>query len=424
MSLKMKINKFFSDRFGFEKGIDITDETLVLYRKNVVIKNIIFVSNLIYTLIFTIISFGEKSNWLLTILMFPVTFLVNHALKKTINKDKNDQTLQMIGMYLASFYMFLSAIIIYFKLKNGSLIFLQECGYILIYYSLAVCAFYQNKKMLKVVFQWVMAIVTILHFTVTYNVLFSEEAMDINLFISRFLVSNEFKDIVIRTILLAMFMLILYVSVQMSGYMQEERRTELQKRRQIQEDFTNVVTQIFDVTLNSGEKSDDDIHNIMVLSLMSKRLGSLLGFDFNECEDILKYSRIHIDQKINFKVNGSTEDEKFELLKEQTTLGSKLISRIQLERKCEEIIRATFEGANDEGFVKRIKSIQNDVSAQIILICDLYVTMRSIKTYKKAYNHKLTMQYMNEQFKCYFDVAVFERFTRFQDEFENIYDEN
>ena len=151
MSFKNKLKniKIFDNMFGFESGVDITNDNQVLYRKNVVIKNIIFVSNLIYTLIFSILSFGEKSNWLLTILMFPVTFLVNHALKKNINKDPDDYMTQTISMYLASFYMFLSAIIMYFKLKNGSLVFLQECGYILIYYSLAVVAYYQNKKMVS-----------------------------------------------------------------------------------------------------------------------------------------------------------------------------------------------------------------------------------------------------------------------------------
>ncbi|MDE5715799.1 MAG: hypothetical protein K2I42_06655, partial [Anaeroplasmataceae bacterium] len=60
MSLKTKIknNKFFSNAFGFESGIDITDDTKVLYRKNIVIKNIIFVSNLIFTLMFAFLSFG------------------------------------------------------------------------------------------------------------------------------------------------------------------------------------------------------------------------------------------------------------------------------------------------------------------------------------------------------------------------------
>lgn len=426
MSIKNKIKKMkiFDNMFGFESGIDITDDNQVLYRKNVVIKNIIFVSNLIYTLIFTIISFGEKSNWLLTILMFPVTFLVNHALNKTINKDPNDKMTQTVAMYLASFYMFLSAIIIYFKLKNGSLVFLQECGYILLYYSLAVVAFYQNKKMLKVVCEWVMVLVTILHFTVTYNILFSEEAMDITLFVTSFLVSDGFKDIIIRTVLLAVFMLVLYSSVAMSGYMQEERKKELMKRREVQEDFTNVVTKIFDVTLDNDSKSEDDIRDIMIVSKMSKKLASLVGLSKDESEEIGNFAKVHIERKIQFLSENKNEDEKFAYLREQTSLGSIIISRLQLERKCEEIIRATFEGSNNEEFIFRMRKIQNEISSQIILICDLYVTMRSIKSYKKAYNHKLTFQYMTEQFRSYFDVTIFERFTRFGDEFEKIYDES
>ena len=73
---KIKNTSFFKDKFGFESGIDITNDNQVLYRKNFVIKNIIFVSNLIFTFLFTLISFGDSSNWLLTLLLFPVTFFV------------------------------------------------------------------------------------------------------------------------------------------------------------------------------------------------------------------------------------------------------------------------------------------------------------------------------------------------------------
>ena len=118
------------------------------------------------------------------------------------------------------------------------------------------------------------------------------------------------------------------------------------------------------------------------------------------------------------------QDEKFALLREQTNLGSIIISRLQLERKCEHIIRSTFEESNTQEFVLRMNRIQNEIQAQLILICELYVTMRSIKSYKKAYNHKLTMQYMTEQFSVYFDGNVFDRFVRFKDEFEKIFDGN
>jgi response regulator RpfG family c-di-GMP phosphodiesterase len=49
--------------------------------------------------------------------------------------------------------------------------------------------------------------------------------------------------------------------------------------------------------------------------------------------------------------------------------------------------------------------------------------MRSVKSYKKAYNHKITMNYIEEHFKYYFDPLVFERFIRFSSDFEELYNE-
>lgn len=421
---KIKNNTFFTSRFGFESGIDVTDDNQVLYRKNVVIKNIVFVSNLVYTLIFTILSFSDKSNWLLTVLLFPVTFIVNNILTKMIKKGPNDKMSQIIAMYVSSFYMFLSTIVIYIKLKVGDADYLKECGYILLYYSLAICAYYQDKKMLKNVFVWVFILVTILHFTITYPILESDMATNVLQFVKTFFTSNEFKDILIRTILLGLFMLVLYVNVAMANYMQDERKKELTKRRQVQEDFTNVVTKIFDVTLNSKDLSLEDKNNAEILAIMAKKLASLLGLKPDECEKIYNYTKIHTDKKIDFKDYGyENDDEKFEALRMQTELGSELISRLQLERKCEDIIRATFEGSNDDSFINKMREIQNNTESQIILICDLYVSMRSVKSYKKAYPHKLTITYLEEQYKLYFDPVIFDRFMRFSNDFEAIYNE-
>ena len=170
---KIKNNTLYQKYFGFESGIDITDDKEVQYRKNVVIKNIIFVSNMVYTVIFFLVSLGnpsDQSNWLLTVLLFPVTFLVNYVLKKLINKGSSDALSQTLAMYVGSFYMFLSTIIIYIKLKYGSQTYLAEVGYILIYYSLLICAFYQNRLMLKNVYVFVIVLMTVLHFLVTYPV--------------------------------------------------------------------------------------------------------------------------------------------------------------------------------------------------------------------------------------------------------------
>ena len=52
ISIKLKKlgNNIFSKFFGFEEGIDITDDVAVLNRRNIVIKNIIFVSKYIFIL--------------------------------------------------------------------------------------------------------------------------------------------------------------------------------------------------------------------------------------------------------------------------------------------------------------------------------------------------------------------------------------
>ena len=420
---KFKNNKTFDNWFGFESGVDITDETKVLYRRNNVIKRIIFLSNLVFSGLFALLSIGESSNVLLTIVLFPLTFIVNAGLKKTINKAPDDHNTQELASYIASFYMILISIVIYVKLKFGSIVYLQECGYILLYYSLAICSLYQNKKLMKTVFQWTLVIVTILHFTVTYNVIFSEAAKDILELLKVIFVSDVGRDILLRTILLALFMVVLYSIVSIGEFMQEERKNELIKRRQVQEDFTNVVTKIFDVTLDRASRNNDDYENIIIVSKMASNLGRLLNLNESDVNEIEQIAKIHVEKQVNFiSTAGGNEDEKFALLKEQTDLGSIIISRLQLERKCEDIIRSTFEGSNNDEFVKKMKKIQNEVSSQIILICELYVTMRSIKSYKKAYNHKLTIQYMTDQFRVYFDGDIFEHFLRFKDQFEEIYE--
>lgn len=417
---KLKNNTFFIKHFGFESGIDITNDKQLLYRKNVVIKNIIFVSNLFYTLLFTIISFGDNSNWLLTVLFFPITYFVNSTLAKLIKKGPDDELSQIIAQYASCFYMFLSSLVIYIKLKNGTQVYLQESGYILLYYSLAICSYYQDKNMFKNICKILFILVTFLHFTVTYNVVNEYQGHDFIYFLQNFFTSNEFKDIILRTILLFLFMVVLYIYVSMTNYMQNERKKELIKRRDVQEDFTNVVTKIFDVTLQQGSKTQEDIKNIRLIADMSKKLASLMSLDPDECEKIYKFSTIHIDQEVSFHPEG-TEDEKFEKLREQTELGSSLISRIQLERKSEDIIRATLEESDDDEFRQAMNKIQNDSNSQIILICELYVILRSSKSFKRSYNHSKSIMYMKDHCHYYFDPILFDRFMKFETDFDSIY---
>ena len=208
--------------------------------------------------------------------------------------------------------------------------------------------------------------------------------------------------------------------------MQEERKKELNKRRKVQEDFTNVVTKIFDVTLSdSNSFNEEERRNANIVSLMTKKLSSLLSLDPKKCEELVRFSKIHIEKNVSFDNSCfENEDEKFENLRQQTELGSTLISRLQLTRKSEDIVRSVLEGSDTPEFIARQREILNSIDSQIVLICDIYVILRSVQSYKKAFNHKNTMNYFDTKFKIFFDPVVYDRFYRFSSDFELIYDEN
>ena len=55
-NIKSVGTRIFSKFFGFEEGVDITNDTSLLVRRNIVIKNIIFMSNVVYSLILIFLS--------------------------------------------------------------------------------------------------------------------------------------------------------------------------------------------------------------------------------------------------------------------------------------------------------------------------------------------------------------------------------
>ncbi len=431
MFKKHRISKLFDDTFGFEKNIDISDDCAVLYRRNIVIKNIIFLSNLIYSFILTVLSFGESSNWVLTIISYPVTFLVNNTLKKMIHTNSKELFRQQIAMYISCFYMFLSAILIYFRLQTGSQTLsdgtvkavFSETGYILIYYALVVVSLYQDPKMLKQVSKWVVAIVTVLHFTLTYDILGADYASsDLKTFIVKFFSSQEFKDILLRTVFLVLYLVVLYAIVSIGQYMQEERKKELLKRKKVQDDFTNVVRDMFDVTLKGNQISDDEKSQVELLSNMSNRLSSIIGYSPQKCMEISDYSQVHLTKQVDLDLSTiEDKDMQFEKLREQTNLGNIIIKRLELRRKCEDIIRAHEEGWNTQAFMEKTKSIQNDKSSQIILICDMYISLRSPRNYKRPWSHSKTMELLSSVYSYYFDNEIFDRFIKFASDFEDLY---
>jgi hypothetical protein len=422
--LKTLGKEIFAKFFGFEQGVDITDDVAVLFRRNVVIKNIIFLSNIMYTIILVILSLsveGQVSDWVVTVLAFPMTYVINKMLNKLIHLDPKDKTKQNVAMYVAAFYIFFSAILIYARLYTQE--YFETGAYILMYYAVVVISLYQEKKLLSSSFQGLLAMLTVIHLIWTYNFHGLVNGQTILEFLPNFLRLPEFSDILLRTLLFILFYFVVYAIVSMGQYMQEERKNELIKRRQVQNDFSHIVGDLFTVVFSSSYTLMEKRHAYQVQQ-MSQKLADYYGLNEAEIQKLNDYAMVHLQyQEIKHLLNDiNTYDEKtYDILKEQTELGSRIAKRIQLAQKCEDIARAQIEDIANEKFLKEMLLIQPDIQAQIILLCDLYITMRSHRSYKRPMAHSIVLKLFQQELGHFFDYDLKERFLKFNDEFSEMY---
>ena len=318
-------------------------------------------------------------------------------------------------------------IFLYIKLKSGTNTFeYSEAGYMLLYYSLVVISLYQDTKMLKNVFGWMFSIVTVLHFTLTHS--FTEEAQNGFWYFITHLTTDSvavvyFKDILFRTLVMLIFMLAIYVITSIGEKMSDERITELNKRTEIQEDFKNVVTDLYGVLLETKVGYDDNTSQLPLLAMMVAKLSSLYSLSPKKCDEIVDFVLYNKNHQLNLTLLDTNTETQFDILREQTSTGFMIAKRMQLSQKCENIVRAHIEGWNTQEFQVKMLNMQNNIESQIILICDMYIALRSVKSYKRPYPHKHVIEYLQKEFRIYFNSDLFERFIKFDKDFEIMYNE-
>jgi len=423
--------RLFAKFFGFETGIDITNDVAVLHRRNVVIKNIVFVSNIVYSIIFfflALVSDRPLMDWLITALAFPITYAINKLLTNLINLDHNDKTKQQIAMYVSSFYIFLSAMLVYLRIYGGvndegvnpNAIF-ETAAYVLIFYALVQISLYQDKRLLSSSFISLLGVVTIIHVVWTHN--FFDANLGWKEFIEQKILTREFGDLVLRTVIFSLFYLVLYVIVSIGQSIQDERKKELSKRRQVQSDFAHIVRNLFSVVFSSSSSLLDVVHANQV-AVVANALANYYNASEDAKKEISEYALIHLkfDEIQDLVMDRETYDEHtYDLLKAKTELGGKIARRLQLAQKSLDILRVHHENNASENFLKEMQKIQPNIEAQIILLADMYVSLRNVSSYRRPFTHAQALQFFQRELTNYFDYNLKETFLRYNEELNQIY---
>ncbi|MDA3932482.1 MAG: hypothetical protein PF513_07075 [Tenericutes bacterium] len=431
------IQDFFIKRFSFEAGVDILDDKSVLYRKNLVIRNIIIITNIVF-LLFTLIGsegLNQKINLIVTFIIGLIMFISGRSIRNIVKEEPTTLHKQQMGEYLSGIYVLMMAIAVYIKLRltlgeslEGGFFSITQAGYSLIYFALVVIALYQDPKLLNVVFKVTIVAMTIIHVVVMYPIYnyannFTE--------LWNYIEGPILTDIILRTLVLAVFMIGLYSTVKISEDINIKRKQELVKRRNMEKDFKDVVSDVFDVIAVYKQRGEDlaERHYARSAKRVAKLagdLGGFLGYSSKLSQEIFEFSTIHIDKRdiLNIDDYDSKEqlnEKDYKIIREKTIIGSIIIKRLQLDKKGEDIVRAHFEKTVNKDFIKEMNGIQNNRESQVILLSHIYDILRQERNYKKKLNHGRAIDLIRLEFNEYFDPQIIDRFIRYESEFESIY---
>ena len=451
--------KKLMDKFNFEAGVDILDDTSVLYRRNLVNKNILLLINVVF-IIFTFIG-NQNPNYIIIAIFAIIMLAINTTLKKIIHEEPRTLLKQQMAMYIGSVYILFASVGVYVKLQwsavkfkesgiinNGSFLSdlameneflarsvnaltdasIAQAGYILVYFALVVIALYQDATLLRILFKWVLVVMTGIHIFVMYPLY--NHASSINDLYTYLVVTNPNVsiDIILRTILLVVFYIALFSSVSIGEMMNFKRKEEFVKRREMEQDFKAVVGDVFDVigVFNSHtiNQNTEDAHRVAEIA---SRLASVLGLSANICTEIYDYSVIHVDKVrqlsiMEYEAKDVLDERDYQAIRDKTILGSIIIKRLQLNQKSEDIVRAHFEKNADAVFVEKMKRVQRSQEGQIILLAEIYDVLRQSRNYKNEFKHKRAVELLQLEFKEYFETYILDRFFKYQLEFEAFYD--
>ena len=448
---RQKIGEFFSlifgkigEQFNFEAGVDILDDTSVLYRRNKVIRNIIRITNIVF-LIFTLIG-SQNPNYILIFGFWIVMFAISTTLKRIIKEQPRTLLKQQMAMYIASVYILIASLAVYIKLRVGAgnldpasnaeinetifnLFSITQAGYVLIYFALVVVALYQDARLLRILFKWVLVIMTVIHVTIMYPLYAYASSLE-SLYTYLIVTHPEVSvDILLRTLLIIVFNIALYSSVAIGQMMNDKRKLELMKRRDMETDFKAVVGDVFDVigVFNSESyRAEEALDTATRVAEIASRLGNVLGLSPNVCTEIYEYSRIHVDRTEDlsiedYEAKGVLTEDDYSEIRDKTILGSVIIKRLQLNQKSEDIVRAHFEKNVTPEFKERMKRVQRSQEGQIILMAEVYEILRQSRNYKTELTHKRALELLQLEFKDYFEPYIIDRFIRYSSEFEDYY---
>ena len=433
-----KISRFFIKMFSFDADIDLTNPTSVLYRKNYVIRNIIFLANLVF-LLFSLVGIS-KSNLIISIAFWLIMTALSQTIYQMLKRKRDDFSHQQLIMYLQSLFVFILSIVLYIRVYLGFTILdtdnpgltniefsITQTSYILIYLTLVIMSLYQDTKLLKAMFFWVLIILTVIHLTLLHPELYSHASSATELW--QFIVSGNYRillDIGLRTFVFLVFFIALYISASVFHFISEERKQEFKRRVGVEANFKDVVDSVFEAVKVYDISQDQYSLRLssFKVSAVAKELALAMNFSVSTVMEIGYNATVHAEKLSELDLSGITEinQDNFDYVLEKTKLATVIIKRLQLSKKADDIVYRYFQGLLDRRFIDKMSLYPSDYNQNIILLSEIYCILRSDTSYKKSLTHERAIEIIENGLNGLFEHNLVIRFVKFNHEIQIVHD--
>ena len=232
-------------------------------------------------------------------------------------------------------------------------------------------------------------------------------------------------DIGLRTLVLLIYFAGLYSSVIISEYIAQQRRSEFTKRVDVESNFVDVVKSVFEAVKVYNSNANEVVQAITArkVSNVSKELAIAMNFDQKAIADIVDYAKVHSEKmKLLSLDENEFSDENFDDIMKKTELATRIIKRLQLVKRSEDILDAVFTNQVTSDFKYNMTTTLNDKVSQIIVISEIYVALRNDRANHKALNHIRAVELISNGFDIFFNPDLVLRFTKYNREIGIAYD--
>ena len=123
--------------------------------------------------------------------------------------------------------------------------------------------------------------------------------------------------------------------------------------------------------------------------------------------------------------------EEFDEVKKHTTIGAETLEQMAptlpksgIYKMAMDIALSHHERWDGKGYPNGLKGDEIPLSAQIVAICDVYDALRSVRPYKPALAHEVSMIELRRECGTQFNPAICDAFFHCAEEIRHIYDAN